>query len=444
MPRQLTFGRRHHVLDNNDNFSPDDRWLAVDTRDARGIAANAVIGRVEVASGRFDPLHVEPAASPWGPGVGAANYSSGGEVAFIRGLGGASADRPYELWRRTGAMVRPGPQPLAAPAPLRLQFLDARDVRPPFTPGALRGGTHRHEWSADGDWIGFTYNDAVLAELEAPTGTRANLRTVGVAARAGGPVRVPPGPENLDGEMFAAVVVAVTPDPAPGSDEISAAIEDAWVGRAGYTRADGGRQRRARAFLGAVRGRDGRECHEVFVVDIPEDLTRPGPGGPLEGTATAMPAPPWGTAQRRLTRTAEWTFPGVAREPRHWVRSSPQGDRIVFLARDEAGRGQAFFVSPRGGAVTPVTRESHPIQSCVRWSPDGAFLLYVCGGALRVCGARPGTADFGRSWALTAPADPAPVAPVWSNDGRTIAFNREVDSGGGRYLQIFLVPAPAA
>ncbi len=32
-------------------------------------------------------------------------------------------------------------------------------------PGALRGGTHRHEWSGDGKWIGFTYNDAILKAL---------------------------------------------------------------------------------------------------------------------------------------------------------------------------------------------------------------------------------------------------------------------------------------
>jgi hypothetical protein len=28
--------------------------------------------------------------------------------------------------------------------------LDARDLLPPFTPGALRGGTHVHQFSPDG------------------------------------------------------------------------------------------------------------------------------------------------------------------------------------------------------------------------------------------------------------------------------------------------------
>ena len=437
MSRQLTHGPRNHVLDNNDNFSADDRWLAVDTREARGgIAANPLIGRVAVGTGEFEVLYAEPGAGPWGPGVGAASFCPADDrVDFIRGLSGAGAGRPYEMWRRTGATVRVGDP--------RLHFLDARDVIAPYTPGALRGGTHRHEWSADGRWIGFTYNDAVLAELEQRTGRRANLRTVGVAAELGAPVRVRPGPENQDGEMFAAVVVRVTPEPRPGSDEISQAIEDAWVGRRGYRRADGSWQTRARAFLGTVRLAGGGDLTEVFVVDIPDRLDLPGAAGPLEGTAETMPAPPRGAAQRRLTFTADRPFPGVAREPRHWVRSSPDGEHIVFLARDDAGVVQAQLVSPRGGPVIPVTREAKPIESCVRWSPDGLSLLYVCGGELKVCDARPGSAGFGVAQALTAPSDPPPTSPVWSHDGRTIAFNRLVPSGPESFQQIFLVAAPA-
>lgn len=435
MSRQLTHGPRNHVLDNNDNFSADDRWLAVDTREAQGgIAANALIGRVAVATGDFEVLHAEPGARPWGPGVGAASFCpTDDRVAFIRGLGAATAERPYEMWRRTGAAVRAGDR--------RLHFLDARDVTAPYTPGALRGGTHRHEWSADGRWIGFTYNDAVLAELEQRTGRRANLRTIGVAG-PGGPVRVRPGPENQDGEMFAAVVVRVSPDPRPGSDEISQAIEDAWVGRNGYRRADGAWQARARAFLGTVRMPGGGDLTEVFVVDLPDRLDVPGEAGPLEGTPGTMPAPPLGTTQRRLTFTADRKFPGVAGEPRHWVRSSPDGEHIVFLARDDAGIVQAHLVSPRGGPVTPVTREAAPIESCVRWSPDGSSLLFVCGAAVRVCDARPGSDRFGASRPLTEPSDPPPTCPVWSHDGCTIAFNRLVSSGREAFQQIFLADAP--
>jgi hypothetical protein len=435
MERQLTSGAMNHCLDNNDNFSADDRWLAYDTRDG-GIGGNALIGRVEVATGRTEIVYREPGARPWGPGVGAASFSPAEDcVDFIRGLSSASAERPYEIWRRTGAMVRMG-------LPGELHLLDARDVTAPFTPGALRGGTHRHEWSADGRWIGFTYNDALLAEKEAHTGRRFNLRTIGVASRLGPPVRVHPGPENHDGEMFAVVAARVTADPRPGSDEISRAFEDAWVGREGYRKADGSWQRRARAFLGTLRAGDGRDLTEVFVADIPERIDVPGADGPLEGTPASMPNPPQGSTQRRLTFTGSRRFPGVALEPRHWVRSSPDGAWIAFLARDDSGAVQAHFVSPNGGPVLQVTRETSPIESCVRWSPDGARLLYVCGGAVTVCGARPGSACFGLSQALTAPADPPPTSPVWSHDGRTIAFDRLVAQGAAAWRQIFVVPAP--
>jgi len=41
--------------------------------------------------------------------------------------------------------------------------LDARDLTPPFTPGALRGGSHIHVWDSAGEWASFTYEDHVLA-----------------------------------------------------------------------------------------------------------------------------------------------------------------------------------------------------------------------------------------------------------------------------------------
>ena len=435
MEKQLTFAPANHDLDNGDNFSPDDRWLVFDTRaEDTAIAGNAVIARVNVATGELAEIHREPHPQPWGPGVGAPCVdATTGRVAFLRGLDRASAARPYAMWRRTGVAVDPA-------APGRLQFLDARDVIAPFTPGALRGGTHRHEWSADGQWIGFTYNDALLAEREARSGQRADLRTIGVAMRrAAGPVVVPPGPENVRGEMFAAVVVRVVPSPRAGSDEVSRAFEDAWVGRDGYRRADGRMQRRARAFLGNVRGPDGREFTEVFIVDIPERIDVPGDAGPLEGTPTTMPNPPRGAVQRRLTFTADRKFPGAVLAPRHWVRSSADGTRIVFLAKDDGGIVQAFFVPPEGGAIRQVTRHATSIQSCVRWSPDGAHLLYVCGGAITICDARQDAVTFGRTRVLTPPAVSAPESPVWSHDGRTIAFNRREPADQRGWKQIFLV-----
>ena len=323
----------------------------------------------------------------------------------------------------------------------RSVFLDARDVTAPFTPGALRGGTHRHEWSADGKWIGFTYNDALMAEMEERTGERVNLRTVGVAT-AFRPVTVDRDDEgeNNDGVWFSALVVKVVPHPTRGSDEISRAFSDSWVGTRGYRKTDGTWQR-ARAFLGNVRDSKGKELTEVFVVDIPERIDIAGEDGPLEGTETGMPMPPKGSVQRRLTRTEGRKYPGVADEPRHWVRSSADGSRISFLARDDKGITQVFFVSPVGGEPVQVTHHEQPIQSTVRWNPNGREICYMCDNSIFICAVGAG-ASSGAARRVTARTDEPPVSPIWSHDGRMIAYNRAVANGRGIYKQIFLLKLP--
>lgn len=52
---------------------------------------------------------------------------------------------------------------------------------PPYTPGALRGGSHVHVYSPNGQFVSFTYNDHVLHERDPAL----DLRNVGVAAPYG-------------------------------------------------------------------------------------------------------------------------------------------------------------------------------------------------------------------------------------------------------------------
>ena len=121
------------------------------------------------------------------------------------------------------------------------------------------------------------------------------------------------------------------------------------------------------------------------------------------------------------------------------MRSSPDGTRIAFLAKDDAGVVQVFFIAPQGGAVTQVTREPTPVQSSVRWSPDGSRLLYVAGSAVKVCDARADAKTLGTARSLTSPSAQVPENAVWSHDGKTIAFNRRVLTDGRWRQQIFLV-----
>ena len=428
---QLTFDfSKNHVLDNNDNFSPDNQWLVYDTRTTDGgIAGGQSIEKVNVLTGEIVVLYKAKDADQYGPGVGAVSYShAANKVVFIHGLQNFSVNRPYAQWRRTGVIIdeqQPG----------RPIHMDARDVTFPYTAGALRGGTHRHEWSGDGDWIGFTYNDAVMKALEDKTGESWNLRTIGVSTKLR-PVRVDKDAEgeNIDGEWFSALVVRVTPKPQPGSDDISHAAGDSWVGLRGYKKSDGSLQR-ARAFLGTVRSKNDKDVEEVYIVDIPDRIDIPGEYGPLQGTPTSFPMPPKGAVQRRLTHTAETAHPGCG----GIVRSSPDGAKLAFLAKDEQGVQQVFLMSPTGGDMQQITTGKTPVQGGVRWSPDGRQLCFVWDNSIAVMDI-PAPGVFSAPIRLTAKSKEAPKSPVWSHDGALIAFNRAVSSAdGGSAEQVFII-----
>ena len=412
----------HHDLDNNDNFSPDGDWLVYDTRtDSGGIAESGKIEKVNIRTGEKKILFEIKDNQVWGPGAGAVSYSpKANAVVFIHGLK-STKENPYQQWRRTGVIIEdanPG-------VPI---YMDARDIIFPFTPGALRGGTHRHEWSGDGQWIGYTYNDAVLKALEDKTGQKRNLRTIGVSRKIK-PVTVDNHEENVSGEWFSALVVRVVPEPEPGSDEISHAAGDSWVGVNGYKSKDGNRQM-ARAFIGTVKSKNGTDVNEVFIVDIPDDITQPGELGPLEGTETDFPMPPKGTIQRRLTFTAETKHPGCT----GIVRASPDGASLVYLAKDQNGTQQLFRISPLGGTPQQITMHDSDVSGNVRWHPGGEYVSYMHNKSITLC--KIGEDPFEqRVSTLTNPTSPAPSNMVWSPDGKTLAFNRLVSKEGQNATQ---------
>jgi hypothetical protein len=428
--KQLTHNLSYnHDLDNNDNFSPDGKWLVYDTRtDEGGIPESARIEKVYIETGEVKTVYQIQNNGSWGPGAGAVSYSPVEDaVVFIHGLPGCTPENPYQQWRRTGVIVRDS-------QPGKPVFMDARDINAPFTPGALRGGTHRHEWSGDGQWIGFTYNDAILKALEDTTGKKRNLRTIGISKNIGS-VPVNENAENISGEWFSVLVVRVVPNPIPGSDEISHAASDSWIGKNGYQKTDGNWQM-ARAFLGTVIDNEENEVPEVFIVDIPDDITKPGELGPLEGTNDDFPMPPSGTVQRRITFTANSQFPGCS----GIVRSSPDGSRLAFLARDNNGINQIFTISPLGGEPQQLTCHDSDVTGNLRWHPGGESVTYVWKGSIVSCVM--GNADFSeRLQILIKSSDQASSNLVWSQDGKVLAFNRLVEdtTTGMGSQQVFIL-----
>lgn len=436
--RQVTDGPYDHMLTNVAAWSPDGRWLVYDTRSLQGGFDGTRIERVQVDTGAVEMLYRTAPGShcgvvTWSPSAAPLR------LAFIQGPEPEAADWTYAMTRRRGVVLTlDGKASSIVAAPL-----DAAAYAPPFVPGALRGGSHVHVFSGDGRWVSFTYEDNVLAELDA-AGVSApphdpNQRNIGVSAPAG-PVTVSrEHPRNHDGDWFTVLVSRTVADPAPGSDDISRAFEEGWLGADGYLRADGTRQHKALAFQGMVTASNGSRHAEVFLLDLPENLTHPGTA-PLEGTATRMPAPPAGVTQRRLTFTDDRPFPGVAQNPRHWLRSSPDGGRIAFLMKDEVGVVQFWLVSPRGGETVQLTRSAHDVASAFSWSPNGRSLAAVIDGSVCVIDAQSGEITPLTPKAAGA-AGPRAEACVFSPDGSRIAW---MQPSAGGFQQLFVVDLPKA
>jgi hypothetical protein len=427
---QVTEDPRDHVLTNINAWSPDGRRIVFDVRPGEEFVGDE-IAEVDVETKGIRSLFF----ARHGAHCGVVTYSPRQSlVAFILGPEHPSDDWRYGLTRRRGVLVdceKPG----------TILPLDAMNYSKPFTPGALRGGSHVHVFSPDGEWISFTYEDDVLALLRPEDGDRDyNLRNVAVAVPSG-PVRVARShPRNHDGTYFSVVVTRTSKDPVPGSDEIDRAFEEGWVGDRGYVRRDGTRQRKALAFQGQVTSPQGRKHAEVYLVDIPDDPTLPG-DSPLEGTERRFPAPPRGTVQRRLTFTSDRRFPGVAAAPRHWLRSSPDGSRIGFLMKDDDGIVQLWSISPNGGEPVQIARNPWSVGSTFTWSPDGRWIGHIMDNSVFVT-----EAATGSSYRLTARSDasaaPMPFACVFSPDGRRIAYTRRVAAGAKCYSQIFVASIP--
>lgn len=427
--RQVTTAPHGHILTNAGVWTPDGAWIVYDIRsDAAGATFDGTrIERVEVATGRVEILY----ESLHGACCGVVTASPVDDrVVFILGPEHPTPDWQYGAARRRGVVVR-------CAEPGRGEDLDARDLVSPFTPGALRGGTHVHQFSPDGRMVSFTYEDALLDSAGGSAGHEGNLRAVGVSV-CGHRVTVPrTHPRNHDGTAWSVLVTDLRDRPREDSDDISRACEEAWIGTAGYRRSDGSRQHRALAFQGTVRGASGETTREVFVVDLPADdppaasLAREGTG-PLAGTPATRPRPPAGVVQRRVTYTTGRVHPGI-QGPRHWLRSSPDGERIAFLARDDVGVVQLFTVSPLGGEPRQVTDHHASIESAFTWSPAGDRVACLIEGCVCLVDVRDGTMKR-----LTAPSDgpaPRPEACVFSPDGRRVAHVRPI----GGFNQIFSV-----
>ena len=343
--KQISVSLKTHALDNNDNFSPDGRFLCYDTRGTvynENLANSKSIEKVEIATGRetvlWDPPSItgEEAA----PGVAAASYHPlENKVIFIHGPDLEEVDkRGYYSIRNRTAMEVDGE------GNKTYQKVDMRDISSEKTiPGAHRGGTHRHEYSRDGKRIGFTYDDFLVQEYD---------RTIGF---------MQPDENAPEGYThYFAVILKPAKTGLSLAGEIEKAYGDSWIDEAGSMR----------AFIGKVRAQNGIDYeNDLFVADIPADINI---STASSGTHDQYPEPPEGIAIRRLTQGMDVT--GI-------VRGSPDGTQVAFAAPDKDGIDQVYITNALGSDKQPtlLTRLASPVSS-IRWHPSSEWVFFISNG----------------------------------------------------------------
>ncbi len=343
--KQITFSARTHSLDNNDNFSPDGRFLCYDTRGTiynENLANSKSIEKVEIETGRetvlWDPPSVtgEEAA----PGVAAASYHPfENKVIFIHGPDLDEVDKRgyYSIRNRTAVEVDGEGNKTSLK-------VDMRDISNEVTtPGAHRGGTHRHEYSRNGNRIGFTYDDFIIQDYD---------RTIGFLQPD---ENTPPGYTN-----YFAIILKPARNGKSEAGEIEKAYGDSWVGAGG----------RMRAFIGKVRALNGKDYeNDLFVADIPADIDIT---TSRSGTQDQYPEPPEGIAIRRLTYGMNVN--GI-------VRGSADGRQIAFASPDGDGINQVFIRKADGSdkQAKQLTHLNSPVSS-IRWHPTGEWVFCISDG----------------------------------------------------------------
>lgn len=416
---QITFSAKNHMLDNNDNFSPDSRLLVYDTRETigPGIDNSQSIEMVDIHSG-VETILYKPEKTITGaqaaPGIGAASFSPIAlEVMFIHGPPPETVDDRgfYGKPNRNGAIV-------PADGTQTRQWVDHRDVQSSTTPpGAHRGGTHRHEYSRDGKRVGFTYDDHLLPSYD---------RNIGFMV----PHALAPGAAS----HYFALLVETVPMGTAKTGEIEKAYGDSWVGREGLTR----------AFIGKVKEANGEYVESLFVVEIPADIDITTADS---GTLSRYPKPPKGLTVRRLTHSMAY---GIA-------RGTDDGNSIVYIA--EADGVKQLFTIPTSGSDQADDEALRPRQLTDvaggipddtpggRWHPSGAYVAFMHDDGVAV------TRVSDRKTIYVTPHGDGILRDqiCWAPDGHSIAYNRPVETNGDDgtvaktyngldFTQIFIAP----
>ena len=389
---QITFDHKTHALDNNDNYSSDGNYLSYDTRGMvfnNDLANCKSIEKVEIATGDITVLW-EPKSITGvnaAPGVAAVSYHPViDQVIFIHGpfLDEVENRGYYNIRNRTGKVV-------SADGKGKMTNIDMRDtsIDKPTTPGAHRGGTHRHEYSRNGKRIGFTYDDFIQQDYG---------RSIGYLEESEN------APEGYT--HYFSVLLKPAKQGTSKPSEIEKAYSDSWIDAEGTIR----------AFIGKVRAANGVDYEtSLFVAEIPENVDIV---TSFSGDKDSYPTPPKGIVIRRLTHSI--SDDGI-------VRGSYDGKNIAYLSKDENGVKQVFVIATDGSDLSD-NPEKKPKQvtnfgsdaSNVRWQPSDKRVFSISNGKIYASNVE-GLNDFGKTILLT-PNDHERGELVVSPKGDQLAY----------------------
>ncbi len=401
---QITFNPKTHALDNNDNFSPDGKYLCYDTRGMvynNNLANCKSIEKVEISTGKITIIWEPKSVSGknGAPGVAAVSYHpSDDKVIFIHGpfLEEVKDRGYYDIRNRTGKVV-------SADGKGKMTDIDMRDtaIDRPTTPGAHRGGTHRHEYSRNGKRIGFTYDDFIQQDYARSIGYLDENKNA---------------PEGYT--HYFAVLLKPVKKGASKPGEIEKAYGDAWIGEKGDVR----------AFIGKVRAENGVDYKtSLFVAEIPDtiDITTA-----YSGDKDTYPTPPKGVIIRRLThRTSD---DGI-------VRGSYDGKRIAYLSKDENGIKQVFVILTNGSDLSddPNMKPKQVTNfrsdaSNIRWQPSDKLIFSISNGKIYASNVE-GSYTFGKTRLLT-PEDVERGDLVLSPEGELLAYTINIEDKNSKLI----------
>ena len=343
--KQITFSLKNHVLDNNDNFSVDDKFLCYDTRSTvyNGKLANSKsIEKVEIATGTETVLWNPPfiTGEDAAPGVAAVSFHpKENRVIFLHGpfLEEVEERGYYSTKNRTSVVVDGNGSGLIAKP-------DMRDIsNNPTRPGAHRGGSHRHEYTRSGNRIGFTYDDFLVQKFE---------RTIAFLQPSS---KAPKGYSH-----YFSIIVRPIERRKSKPGEIEKASEDSWVDSLGTMR----------AFIGKVRAENGVDFFtDLFVADIPLDINIQTADA---GTKIEYPKPVEGITIRRLTKGMN--AGGI-------VRGSFDGKDILFTAKDKNGIAQVFVTRADSSQTEPRKISNFNKDAyAVRWHTTDKYIYCITDG----------------------------------------------------------------